>query len=128
MYSAQKRYEALSITSRIEGASPHELVVILYEELLRSLDVARSALVGGKADAFRSGRERSISILIALEASLDLDQGGDLAALLGGIYGSMRRELASFGAGNPPEKLEALRSGIAELLDAWTRIGARQAA
>ena len=42
MYSAQKRYEALSITSRIEGASPHELVVILYEELLRSLDVARS--------------------------------------------------------------------------------------
>lgn len=128
MYSANKRYEALSITSRIEGASPHELVVILYEELLRSLDVARSALVAGKPDAFRSGRERSISILIALEASLDFDQGGDLAALLGGIYGSMRKELASLGAGNPPERLETLRGGIAELLEAWTRIGARQAA
>jgi flagellar protein FliS len=128
MYSAQKRYEALSITSRIEGASPHELVVILYEELLRSLDVARSALVAGKEDRFRSGRERSVSILIALEASLDFDQGGELAALLGGIYRSMRKELASFGAGNSPGKLEVLRSGIAELLDAWTRIGARQAA
>jgi flagellar protein FliS len=86
-------------------------VVILYEELLRSSTLPRSALVVGKADAFRSGRERSISILIALEASLDLDQGGDVAALLGGIYGSMRRELSSFGAGNSPEKLEALRSG-----------------
>ncbi|HET6943703.1 MAG TPA: flagellar protein FliS [Sphingomicrobium sp.] len=128
MHLAQKRYEALSITSRIEGASPHELVVILYEELLRSLDVARSALVLGKADAFRSGRERSMSILIALEASLDIEQGGDLAALLGGIYRSMRRELASFGAGGSPEKLEALRSGIAELLEAWTKIGVRQAA
>jgi flagellar protein FliS len=128
MYLAQKRYEALSITSRIEGASPHELVVILYEELLRSLDVARSALVLGKADALRSGRNRSISILIALEASLDFEQGGDLAALLGGIYRSMRKDLASSGAADSPEKLEALRSGIAELLDAWTRIGARRAA
>jgi flagellar secretion chaperone FliS len=125
MYSAQKRYQALSIASRIEAASPHELVVILYEELLRSLDVTRSALAQGKADALRSGRQRSISILIALEASLDFERGGALASVLAGIYRSIRKELNSLGASSETGRLEAVRSGIEELLNAWLRIDAR---
>ena len=126
MYSAQKRYQALSIASRIEAASPHELVVILYEELLRSLDVTRSALAQGKADALRSGQQRCVSILIALEASLDFDRGGSLASVLAGIYRSIRKELGSLGASSETGKLEAVRNGVAELLDAWLRIDARR--
>jgi flagellar secretion chaperone FliS len=126
MYSAQKRYQALSIASRIEAASPHELVVILYEELLRALDVTRSALAQGKGEALRSGHERSTSILIALEASLDFERGGDLAIRLAGIYRSMRRELVSILSERGAETLETVRDGVADLLSAWTRIGARE--
>lgn len=126
MYSAQKRYQALSIASRIEAASPHELVVILYEELLRSLDVTRSALAQGKPDALRSGQQRCISILIALEASLDFERGGTLASVLAGIYRSIRKELGSLAASSETGKLETVRSGVAELLDAWLKIDARR--
>lgn len=126
MYSAQKRYQALSIASRIEAASPHELVVILYEELLRSLDVTRAALAQGRADALRSGQHKSVSILIALEASLDFERGGALASVLAGIYRSIRKELNSLGVSSETGKLDAVRSGVADLLDAWVRIDARR--
>lgn len=126
MYSAQKRYQALSIASRIEAASPHELVVILYEELLRSLDVTRAALAQGKADALRSGQQKSVSILIALEASLDFERGGALASVLAGIYRSIRKELNSLGVSSETGKLDAVRGGVADLLDAWVRIDARR--
>ena len=127
MYSAQKRYQALSIASRIEAASPHELVTILYEELLRSLDVTRAALVQDKADALRSGQQKCVSILIALEASLDFERGGALASVLAGIYRSIRKELGSLRPSSESDKLDAVRGGVAELLEAWIRIDARGA-
>ena len=32
------RYQSVDIASRIEGATPHQLVQIMYEELLKALD------------------------------------------------------------------------------------------
>lgn len=128
MYQAQQHYRALSIASRIEAASPHELVAILYEELLRSLDVTRTALAQGKADACRSARERSSSILLALEASLDFERGGELARNLGQIYRSMQKEIAASVQAGDAASLEIVRSSVADLLSAWARIGVREAA
>lgn len=128
MYAAQKQYRALSIASRIEAASPHELVAILYEELLRALDVTRTALAQGKAEACRSARERASSILLALGASLDFEQGGDLARSLAGIYRAMQKELAAAVQSGDSARLETIRQSVADLLGAWARIGARETA
>ncbi|RST31556.1 flagellar protein FliS [Sphingomonas ginkgonis] len=128
MYAARKTYQTLSVASRIEAAGPHELVAILYEELLRALDVTRAALLQGKPEALRQGRERASSILIALEASLDFERGGTLAPSLGRIYRSMQKELAAFGNEPRAERLEAVRKGVGDLLGAWVQIAVRQAA
>lgn len=128
MYAPQKHYHTLAIASRIEAAGPHELVTILYQELLSSLDVTRAALVQGKPDACRSGQNRASSILVALEASLDFGKGGELAESLAAIYRSMRRELSASVRQGQPDRLATLRSGAADLLGAWARIGIRAAA
>lgn len=128
MYQAQKHYRALSIASRIEAASPHELVAILYEELLRSLDVTRTALSQGKQEACRAARERSSSILLALEASLDFERGGEIASNLARVYRSMQKELAASVEAGDAQSLEAVRRSVAELLGAWARIKVREAA
>lgn len=128
MYHAQKHYRSLSIASRIEAASPHELVAILYEELLRALDVTRTALSQGKWEACRSAHERSSSILLALEGSLDFERGGELARNLSGIYRSMQTELAASVKTGDAQSLEVVRACVADLLGAWARIGVREAA
>lgn len=128
MYKAQTHYRAVSIASRIEAATPHELVAILYEELIGALDVARAAVVQGKASACHSARDRSVSILLALEASLDLERGGDLARSLAGIYGAIRLELIRRGRELQADTLDRASKSVAALQEAWARIAIREAA
>lgn len=128
MHAASQQYQTLSIASRVEAASPHELVSILYEELVRALDVGRAALLQNKPDAARVGKERAWSILLALDASLDLERGGQLARSLASIYRSMQNELlVGFKAGDP-DRIHTLRRSAADLLHAWAQIGGHPAA
>ena len=128
MYAATKQYQALSIASRIEAASRHELVSILYEELIRALDVTRAAIGQEKVEALQLGRSRVSSILVALDASLDFERGGELAQRLAQIYRSMQKEVAAAVQTREADRLVPVRSGVAGLLIAWTKIGIREAA
>lgn len=122
MYARHRQYETVSIASRIEAANPHELVVILYEELIRTIDVCRAALKQHRFDALRPAQERATSVLVSLQASLDVERGGALALSLSSIYGSMRKELATAIHERNQERLATVRQGAAELMSAWLRI------
>lgn len=128
MYAANGHYQTLSIASRIEAASQHELVAILYEELLAAIDVTRAAFVRQKPDAVQLGRSRASSILVALDASLDFERGGELARTLAQLYRAMQKELAAAAQTNQPDRLANVRGSVADLLAAWKRIGIGQSA
>jgi flagellar secretion chaperone FliS len=127
--SALDHYQALALSSRLETASPHQLVTILYEELARTLDVLAAALdIGKDAQALRAGFSRASSMIVALQSGLDGDSGGELARRLSAIYCAMQSQL--FRAVNDMDapKLRELRDGVQNLLIAWTDIGTREAA
>lgn len=126
MYARQRHYQVLSLASRIEGASPHELVVILYEELIRAIDVCRTAIAQGKPEALRPAHDRAVSVLLSLREGLDHEKGGSLAQSLSTIYSSMMRNLGGAVQTRDSDELSTLRQGVADLLGAWLRIG-RQA-
>lgn len=114
---ARNRYQVLDLSSRMEGASPHKLVAILYEELQNALDGAIRARENGQDIAANSQMARAKSILAALEAGLDFDRGGSLATTLCGIYRAMQRQLA-----NTPddiEKLNEVKAGVANIAESW---------
>ena len=114
---ARNRYQVLDLSSRMEGASPHRLVAILYEELQNALDSAIRARENGQDVAANSQMARAKSILAALEAGLDFDRGGDLATTLCGVYRAMQRQLAT--AGQDVEKLAEVRAGVANIAQSW---------
>lgn len=119
---ARNQYQSLELSSRLESASPHGLVAILYEELQRSFDVMMAAADRGKTLSGEPATARARSILIALEGSLDAERGGDVARTLGGIYRAMQAEFSQAIAQNSREKLSALREGVAAIADSWNRI------
>jgi flagellar secretion chaperone FliS len=119
---ARNQYQSLELASRVEGASPHALVAILYEELLRALDVLGAGLRQSKDIAREPSAARSRSILTALSASLDFDQGGDVAQTLGGVYRAMTRQLAEAIADGDATKLSELRDGVATIAESWRRL------
>ncbi len=119
---ARNQYKSLELASRVEGASPHALVGILYDELLRSLDVLGAALRQGRDIAREPSAARARSILTALSASLDFDQGGGVAQTLAGVYRAMTLTLSEAITSGGAAKLSALRDGVETISESWKRL------
>lgn len=117
--AAQVRYQSIDLTSRIEGASPHGLVAILFDELLKSLDAMAAAARRKDFSQRGSKQSRSLSILLALEGSLDFDNGGEIAQSLLAIYREARRLILAAGKDNDPEQLVRAREMLHQISSAW---------
>lgn len=92
---------------------------MLYEELIGSIDllVARS---GNRARLASSpALTKAQSIIVALEASLDFDKGGELAFILARVYRSARANLAAATVDGDEMKLRKTRDAIGKIAYAW---------
>lgn len=121
---ARAQYESMAHASRIEGATPHELVAILYDELLLSFSVLVRTLRHGDCPQTNSQFSRAFSIIHALEAGLDLKNGGPLAETLAGIYRSARRELTASCQSKDSGRIERLQLAFADMSASWRAIAA----
>lgn len=117
---AVESYAAVSRTSRVLGASPASLPVILLEELCEVVSVA----IRHNDDSKRFEDEcfRAVAILMTLEAGLDHRQGGDLADRLGEIYRHAHRCLTKAMTQNDPKWCDDALAAIAPIRDAWRAI------
>ncbi len=116
-------YSDVALASLIEGASPHRLVEILYDELLKSLDSLAAADARGLQGQAAKARTRAKTILAGLDAGLDLDAGGELGTILrrfyrGGLAMLARPERAA-------DEMNVLRTQIADIAASWSAIGVR---
>ena len=119
------RYQSVDIASRIEGATPHQLVQIMYEELLKALDAMAFATARG--DYVQRGQQQSkaLGVLTGLETSLDFDKGGQIAVDLVAIYREARRLVVAGGRENDARMVSQAREMIQEIASAWDAIGRR---
>jgi flagellar protein FliS len=120
---AARRYAAVHSGSRTEGATPHGLVKILFDELLLAMDAAALAERNGDRMKVSDKQARAMSILFALESSLDHDKGGDVAAGLAQIYREARRLLLVGAKDRSAQPVDQARAMVAEIADAWNQIG-----
>jgi flagellar secretion chaperone FliS len=116
---ASQHYRMLDLQSRVASASPHGLVGLLYEELLRSLDLIVAQHAQGKVIAGNAHLTKALSIIVALQGSLDFANGGDLAPVLNRIYRSAARTLNEAAKEDDIGKIEEVRSAISEIAYAW---------
>lgn len=121
--SAVRRYAAVDTGSRVEGATPHGLVRILFDELLLALEASGLALRQGDRHKAFDKQTRGLAILHALETSLDFEKGGEIAVNLARVYREVRRRVLAAAAENDAVKMEDARALIADIADAWRQIG-----
>jgi flagellar protein FliS len=119
---ALRRYAAVDTGSRIEGATPHQLVRILFDELLLALDTSALALKAGDRHKCLDRQTRALAILHALETSLDYDRGGEVAVSLAIIYREVRRRALKATATGDVIPMDDARGFIAEIASAWKQI------
>ena len=122
---AKARYQRVDVASRVEGATPHQLVVILYDELLKALDAMSAAMARGDYIQRGERQARALRLISGLETSLDYEQGGEIAIGLAKIYREARRLTIAAGRENEVKLLERARDMLAEVAQAWEQIGSR---
>ena len=74
-------YRTIGVETAITGASPHQLVGLLFDGLQQSLSAAKAAILSGDIPAKGRSISRAVRILEeGLKAALDAQKGGELAA------------------------------------------------
>ncbi|TVQ38764.1 MAG: flagellar export chaperone FliS [Spirochaetaceae bacterium] len=107
--------------TRVRTASQGRVIVMLYDEAIRQLDVAGQALAEGahSYDRVNAAVSKTQQIITELMVSLDFDKGGAFAQNLLNLYMFFNRELTEANLKKKPEPIAKVRSFLAELRDAW---------
>jgi flagellar protein FliS len=120
---AGAQYRAIDVSSKIEGASPHRLVAILYEELVQALSTMKLAIRRVDGARQRDAQSRALMIVQSLSSSLDFSRGGDIAGALSSVYNEVRRLTLLGGSSGDAEAVDRGQKLVAEIADAWNQIG-----
>ena len=115
-------YKRIGEESLVEVADSHELVSVLFRELLSSLSTAEDNFETGDLVSMRNKITKASRILTGLQGSLDFDKGGEIAGNLGELYGyCIRRLLDSNSKGNVDGVKETKRL-ILPIAEAWNTL------
>ena len=120
---AGAQYRAIDVSSKIDGASPHRLVTILYEELVLALSTMKLAIRRGDAPRQNEAQARSLAIVQSLDNSLDFGRGGEIAGALSAVYAEVGRLVTLGGKARDAEAIGKGQALVAEIAEAWNQIG-----
>ncbi|GAA0469165.1 flagellar export chaperone FliS [Parasphingorhabdus litoris] len=123
IHAESSGYTVAGKNARVLNADAHQLITILFEELLNLLDEIRVIQTRGETSEITDQQVMALSIVDSLIVSLDMENGGEVAANLRRTYGQVRALIA---ADNPTDRLkncQIARQMVAEIHDAWMGIG-----
>ena len=113
------------VRTQASSATPIELVVMLYDAGLRFADSAHDALVRGDISARRTAIGKLMAIIAELQSTLDLTQGGKVAADLDDLYTYLTSRLVMAITDKDPRPVDEVRRILTTLQEGWREI-ARQ--
>jgi flagellar protein FliS len=121
-------YANVGLETGVSAASPHELIVMLYDGALVAVLSALTNMKAGNVAAKGAAVSKAISIIDnGLRAALDKEAGGEIAAGLDTLYEYMSARLLHANLNNQPEALEEVHKLLADLRDAWSAIAPQAA-
>lgn len=115
-------YQKVGAYGAVENNDPHRLIELLFDGALARVAKAKAHIANG--DVSRKGETigQAINIVAGLRGSLNLEDGGDIAANLDDLYDYMQRKLALANARSSVEHLDEIASLLTELQSAWRQI------
>jgi flagellar protein FliS len=128
MSSTAFRAATVYRATQIESRSELELVVLLYDGLVRFLTEGRTAITRRDLHAKRAAIARGLAILGHLENTVDRKQGGELATQLLALYAYISKRVVDASTTLDADALDEALRLIAPLREAWVEIASTQAA
>ncbi|AXA94388.1 flagellar export chaperone FliS [Massilia sp. YMA4] len=117
-------YAKVGLETGIAAASPHKLIVMLYDGAIVAILNGITQMKAGNIEEKGKAISKAIQIIDnGLRASLDREVGGEIARNLDALYEYMSGRLLTANLQNDPAMLEEVRGLLADLRDTWKQIG-----
>ncbi|AIR62809.1 flagellar export chaperone FliS [Cedecea neteri] len=122
--SGVQAYQQVGLESAVMSASPHQLVVMLFDGALSALVRARLFLEQGQMPQKGEALSKAINIIDnGLKAGLNMDIGGELPGNLANLYDYMVRRLLHANLRNDADAISEVERLLTNIADAWKQIG-----
>jgi len=116
-------YAKIGIETGVAAASPHKLIVMLFDGALVALNTALIGIKAGQVAVKGKAISHAITIIDSgLRASLNKDQGGEIAESLDALYEYMSGRLLLANLRSDPAIVQEVQRLLTELRDAWNAI------
>lgn len=121
--SASHAYRSVGMETSVSSASPHRLVAMLFDGLIDALARARGAMQAGQIADKGLAIGHAVRIVEeGLRSSLNLDDGGAVAADLNRLYGYVALRLTHANLHNDAAALQECSDLIEPVRSAWLAI------
>lgn len=122
--SAANAYANVGLETGVVAASPHQLIIMLYEGAELAVQMAIKHMNEGDMAKKSTAISKASSIILdGLRAVLDPQRGGNIAPQLDALYDYMNNRLMLAHVKNETAPLEEVQGLLRELHGAWQQIG-----
>lgn len=121
--SGANAYAKVGLETGVVAASPHKLIVMLFDGAIASLKAATGHMAARQYEQKGAAISKTIQIIEeGLRASLDKKKGGEIAASLDGLYVYIVHRLVQANLRNDPAMIAEALGLLADLKGAWDSI------
>lgn len=124
MYQAgSKAYQQVSLETSVNQASPHQLIVLLFDGALNAIKLAKLYIEKGNIAGKGTAISKAINIIDnGLKSCLDMEKGGEIAANLDDLYHYISHQLVLANLHNDVAKLDSCYDLLNNIAQSWQEI------
>lgn len=121
-YGAMQSYAAVGAETSVTDADPHRLIRLLLDGALTRVAAAKGHMQRGEVADKGECIGKAIGIIDGLRASLNHEQGGEIASNLDALYDYAELRLLEANIHNDPARLDEVAKLLGEIKSAWEAI------
>ncbi len=122
MRNAMQQYQNVNNQTVVAGADPHRLTQLLFEGALQRIAEAKGHQQRGQHGKLGEALGKALGIISGLQAALNREAGGEIAANLYDLYDYMARRLVKVHVDKTDEALVEVAALLTEIKTAWDGI------
>lgn len=126
MKKGAKFYQQVGAQGKVEDASPHRLIQMMFESAIEAMNVTKGALAEKNVLLKVAKVNKAFDIVESLRGCLNMEEGGEMAKNLDSLYEHTLYQIMQVNATNNPDLCDHVVKILSELLDAWNQIPAEQ--
>lgn len=106
----------------VNGASPLQLIVMLYDGALKFIDAGKRAMELGNVEDQNVQLQKAQKIVMELMSCLDMNGGGEVAQNLLALYSYAYNQLVLGNVEDQPEMLDQAAKVLTDLRESWVEL------